>query len=460
MADPDISADELIAKYREENIKRVKLAFADLDGVHRGKYISLDKFASIAGGSAGFCDCVLGWDVNDQLYDNATFTGWDTAFPDATYRIDLATERRVPDEGGCPLFLVEFVGANDGLHPICPRNLLRRMLQKAEGMGHALKIAFEYEFFIFDETPHTIREKNYRDLTPLSPGNFGYSILRNSALSDLFHDFMDYCNDMDFPLEGLHCETGPGVWEAALAVDDALSGADKAALFKTFTKVFCQKRDLVATFMAKWSMDYPGQSGHVHQSLVDAKTETSLFYEGAEEHGMSALMRYYVAGQQKYLKPFLCLCAPTINSYTRLVKGAWAPTAATWGVDNRTTALRVITGTEKSQRVEFRIGPADANPYLIAAASLGAGLLGIEQQIELDKPVIGNAYEQEAGLPSELQLAKNLRDATRDFEQSVEARELFGDEFVNHFTASRDWEAREHERVVTDWQLQRYFEII
>ena len=285
-------------------------------------------------------------------------------------------------------------------------------------------------------------------------------IWKCSGHYDLFHDFMDYCNDMDFPLEGLHCETGPGVWEAALAVDDALSGADKAALFKTFTEVFCQKRDLVATFMAKWSMDYPGQSGHVHQSLVDAKTETSLFYEGTEEHGMSPLMRHYVAGQQKYLKPFLCLCAPTINSYTRLVKGAWAPTAATWGVDNRTTALRVITGTEKSQRVEFRIGPADANPYLIAAASLGAGLLGIEQQIELDKPVIGNAYEQEAGLPSELQLAKNLRDATRDFHQSLQGRELFGDEFVNHFTSSRDWETREHERAVTDWQLQRYFEII
>ncbi len=452
MSTPDISADALIAKYREENIPRVKLAFADLDGVHRGKYVSLDKFASIAGGTAGFCDCVLGWDVNDQLYDNAKFTGWHTAFPDAKYRIDLATERRLPDEDNTPLFVVDFEG-DDGLHPICPRNQLRRVLQKAEGMGHSARMAFEYEFFIFDETPHTLREKNYRNLTPLSPGNFGYSVIRNSALSDLFHEFMDFCDAMDFPIEGLHCETGPGVWEAALTVDDALRAADKAALFKTFSKAFFNKRGLVATFMAKWSMDYPGQSGHVHQSLVDANG-AGKFHDAAAEH------KQYVAGQQKFLKPFLSLCAPTINSYTRLVKGAWAPTAAAWGVDNRTTALRVITGSGQSQRVEFRIGPADANPYLIAAASLGAGLLGIEQQLDPGDPLTGNAYEQEANLPSERQLATNLRDATRDLAASAEARELFGEEFVDHFIASRDWEVREHERHVTDWQLQRYFEII
>ena len=459
MSKTEISADQLIATYREENIARVKLAFADLDGVHRGKYISLDKFADIAGGTSGLCDCVLGWDVNDQLYDNATFTGWHTAFPDAKYRVDLTTERRLPDEENYPLFIVDFISEENGFHPVCPRNQLRRVLQKAEGMGYSVRMAFEYEFFIFDETPHTLREKNYQNLTPLSPGNFGYSVLRNSSLSDLFHEFMDYCEAMDFPLEGLHCETGPGVWEAAITVDDALKSADKAALFKTFAKAFFNKRGLVATFMAKWSMDHPGQSGHIHQSLTDGNG-IGLFHDAKGQHGMSTLMRQYVAGQQKYLKPFLSLCAPTINSYTRLVKGAWAPTAATWGVDNRTTALRVITGSEKSQRVEFRIGPADANPYLIAAASLGAGLLGIEEELDPDKPLSGNAYEQEAGLPPERQLATNLRDAIRDLEGSAEARALFGDEFVNHYIASRDWEVREHERHVTDWQMQRYFEII
>jgi len=347
--------NDIIARYHDEGVTRVKLAFTDIDGVQRGKYVSIDKFASIVTGGAGMCDCVLGWDVDDQLYDNAAFTGWHTAFPDAAYVVDLATERRLPDEGGVPMYLVEFVDGEGGLHPIGPRSVLKRVLKRAESMGLAAKLAFEYEFFLFDETPHTIREKGYRDLTPLTPGNFGYSVLRSSTESGLFNGLMDYCLAMDMPIEGLHCETGAGVWEAALEVDEALVAADKAALFKTFSKVFFQKHGCVATFMAKWSMDFPGQSGHVHQSLYDPETGKGLFLDPSGDSGMSATMRHYVAGQQAYLKPLLAMAAPTINSYTRLVKGAWAPTTATWGVENRTTALRVIPGSEKSQRVEVRV---------------------------------------------------------------------------------------------------------
>ncbi|MEZ5327980.1 MAG: hypothetical protein R3F19_23280 [Verrucomicrobiales bacterium] len=450
----------IIDQYQKEGVKRVKLAFTDIDGVHRGKYVSLAKFASILESGAGFCDCVLGWDIDDQLYDNAKFTGWHTAFPDAQYEVDMATERRLVDENGTPLLLLNFVGRDGGSHPICPRSLLKRVLAKADAMGFGFKLAFEYEFFVFNETAHSIREKGYRDLEPLTPGNFGYSVIRNSTESDLFHEFMDYCDSMGFPLEGLHCETGPGVWEAALTYNDALAMADSAALFKTFTKVFFQKRDLLATFMAKWSMDYPGQSGHVHQSVTDRETGKNLFYDGTQPHQMSDLMQHYIAGQQQFLKPFLAMCAPTINSYTRLVKGFWAPTAATWGIDNRTCALRAIPGSDKSQRLEFRLGAADGTPYLVAAANIAAGLLGIERKLTPTAPVVGNAYEVEDTLPPELQLATNLRDATRDFQASPEAAEAFGPDFAEHYATSRDWEVREYERHVNDWQLQRYFELI
>ncbi len=455
------TAEALIADYSEEGIRRVKLGVTDIDGVIRGKYISLDKFEAIASATSGFCDCVLGWDVDDALYDNSTFTGWHTAFPDALYRLDLNTERRLTEEANLPYFIGEFVG-NDGesLHPICPRSRLKSVIDLAADMGFTARMAFEYEFFIFDETPRSVREKNYQNLVPITPGNFGYSTLRTHVLSDLFNEFMDYCIDHDFALEGLHCETGPGVWEAAIAVDDCLAAADKAALFKTFAKAFFQKRGMIATFMAKWSMDYPGQSGHCHQSLFNRDTGESAFFDANRDHCMSATMNHYVAGLQNYLKPLLALSAPTINSYTRLVKGAWAPTAATWGVENRTTALRVIPGSGKSQRVEYRIGSADANPYLTAAATLGAGLLGIRDGLDLADPVVGNAYAVQDELPAELQLPGNLKDSNRNLANSAEARELFGAEFVEHYVASRDWEVREHERYVSDWQLKRYFEII
>ena len=449
----------LVDIYRAEGVRRVKIGFTDIDGVMRGKYLSLDKFASIADGMSGFCDCVFGWDVDDQLYDNARYTGWHTAFPDATYRIDLSSERRLADEQNIPLFLADFVGEGE-YHPICPRNQLKRMIDRARSAGFASRMAFEYEFFVFKETPASAAAKHYRDLEPLTPGNFGYSLLRTFSLSDLFNELMDHCANHGINLEGLHCETGPGVWEAAITVDDALAAADQAALFKVLTKSFFQKRGMIATFMAKWSMDYPGQSGHLHQSLVTTGGTRSVFFDDQDSSGMSDLMRHYVAGIQTHLPALLAMTAPTINSYTRLVKGAWAPTASTWGIENRTTALRVIKGSAKSQRVEFRIGAADANPYLTAAATLGAGLLGIAAKLPLGDAIQGNAYEVQDSLPSAQQLPANLLDATRAFEGSDAAIELFGQAFVEHFTASRKWEVREYERHLNDWQLKRYFEII
>ena len=453
-------AQQKLEQLQAEGVKRIKLAFTDIDGVHRGKYLSLEKFASIVESGGVFCDCVLGWDINDRLYDNAKFTGWHTAYPDARYAIDLATERRLPDEDNTPFYLVNFVDDEGELHKICPRSVLQRVLNKAAAMNTGVNLAFEYEFFIFDETPHSIREKGYRNLKHFTPGNFGYSLLRSNTHSSLYHEFMDYCESMDFPLEALHCETGPGVWEGALKYTEALKMADAAGLFKTFTKSFFQKKELLATFMAKCSMDYPGQSGHVHQSLYALQSGKSLFFDANKPFNMSDTMRHYVAGQQKYLKSFLAMCAPTINSYTRLVKGFWAPTTASWGVENRTTALRVISGSEKSQRIEFRLGAADANPYLISAAIIGAGLQGMEEKLQPTAAIEGNAYEQEDDLPAELHLASNLRDAVRDFQACPQAAEIFGIEFTEHFASSRLWEVREYERQVTDWQLQRYLELI
>lgn len=452
---------EIIDQIRNRNAKRVKIAITDIDGIMRGKYISLTKFESILQTTGSFCDCVFGWDVADTLYENdVQFTGWQTAYPDAFFKLDLSTQRWLEDEN-IPFFIGEFV-ANDkkSEHPICPRNVLKRVLKKAHNMGLNFNLAFEYEFFVFNETPQSVREKNYKNLTPITPGMFGYSVLRTSTFSDIFNEFMDYCESMDMPIEGLHCETGPGVWEAALEYDKALASADKASLFKTFAKVFFQKRELMATFMARWSLDFPGQSGHIHISAQCTKTGKNIFYDQAAEHQMSELMEHFIAGMSSYMKPFLALTTPTINSYTRLVKGFWAPTAATWGVENRTCALRAITGSENAQRVEYRVGAADANPYLAAAAVIGAGLSGIEEKLKLKKPVVGNAYDIQDELPKEMQLPSSLKESVQNLKESQKAPSIFGKDFVEHFVKTREWEVSEYEKAITDWQLSRYFEII
>jgi glutamine synthetase len=211
------------------------------------------------------------------------------------------------------------------------------------------------------------------------------------------------------------------------------------------------------TFMAKWSRDWPGQSGHIHLSLK-SKAGKSVFYDAKKPHSMSQAMRHFVGGQQKLLPELLAMVSPTINSYSRLIPGFWAPTDATWGVENRTCALRVIPGSEKSQRVEFRIAAADANPYVVLAAALAAGLHGIEQKIEPGKPIEGNAYAQK--FPKNMSLPATLWDAAQRLKASKMARNWFGDAFVEHFAATREWEEREFRKHVTDWELARYFEII
>jgi glutamine synthetase len=451
------TAAEARAIVAERGIDYVKVGLFDIDGVMRGKYISADKFGSALDSGLAFCDVVLGWDSNDQLYggEGVSLTGWHTGYPDAPLRLLPETCREVHGEPETLLFLCEFSG---DAAAVCPRNLLHRVLARARGMGFKVLAAFEYEFFLFDETPDSIREKGYRNLRPLTPGYFGYSILRSSVHAERYHSLLNLATQMDFPLEGLHTETGPGVLEAAIAVDAAAPAADKAALFKTFVKVWAQRQQLLATFMAKWSNDFPGQSGHIHISLRSAGDDSAAFHDPQRDHNMSAVQRQFVAGQQQLMPQLAAMYAQTVNAYSRLVPGFWAPTDATWGIENRTTALRVIPGSARSQRVEFRLGSADANPYIALAAALASGLYGIEQGLEPTPVTSGNAYQQSHA--PELALPATLDRAAGALRESAMARAWFGDTFVEHYAASREWECREYQRHISDWELARYFEII
>ena len=438
----------------ERGLTHVKIGVFDNDGILRGKYLDRAKFFATLEKGTGFCDVVLGWDSNDQLYDNVTVTGWHTAYPDAPVRLLPETCRALPFEGDMLLFLGEFAGRTEA---VCPRGTLRRVLKRAAASGYTVTAAAEYEFFMFHETPASVREKHYRNLVNLTPGYFGYSVLRSSVHAELYQELLKLAEDMRMPIEGLHTETGPGVLEAALHYAEALEAADRAALFKTFVKVLAQRRGLMATFMAKWSQHLPGQSGHLHVSLA-AKDGSSVFYDETAPHTMSKEMRWFVGGQQALMPELLAMVASTVNSYTRLVPGYWAPTNATWGVENRTCALRVIQGGAKSQRVEYRIAAADINPYLALAVAVGSGLWGIEHRIEPDEPLTGNAYDKK--LPAKRALPRTLTEAAERLTKSEAARELFGAPFVEHFAATREWEEREFRRAVTDWELMRYFEII
>ncbi|MGI9461232.1 MAG: glutamine synthetase family protein [Alphaproteobacteria bacterium] len=448
----------------QRDLSHIKLAICDIDGVLRGKWISRDKFFSSLEEGLGFCDIIFGWDSNDDNYDNGVFTNWDSGFPDSKVIIAPETARNLPTDssddaaGNEKMHLLFLAMAGDArLQQIDPRSLLQKIIDKGKSMGLYATAAVEYEFFMFRETAESVREKHYQNLEPLTPGCFGYSLLRAGREHDFYAQLMSMCDMMDMPLEGLHTETGPGVLEAAIEKSDAISAADRAVVFKTYCKILAQKNDLMATFMAKWSNDYPGQSGHIHLSLKDDKGG-AIFFDRHKEHNISDKMRHFIGGQELLMPEWLAMVAPTVNSYTRLIPGYWAPNCATWGVENRTTALRVIGDSQKSLRVEYRTAAADHNPYLAMAAALASGLYGIENKIEPRPPIVGNGYEDKQA--KKYPLPSSLGKAAEMFKASQPARQFFGDLFVDHYSASRDFEQRQSMKAITDWQLKRYFEII
>jgi len=447
--------EEIISYIKDHPDSKVKIAITDIDGILRGKVVRKDKFYGILEGGFGFCDVVFGWDSADIAYDNGKFTGWHTGYPDAHAVVDLKTFRKIPWENDLPFFLADFESENGESTYVCPRKLLRKIKQESIDMGYDPVFAQEFEWFNFEETSDTFASKGYRDPKPMTPGMFGYSLLRSSQKHPFFNDLFELLEKFDVPLEGLHTETGPGVYEAALLYTDILEAADRAVLFKSSVKEIAHKHGVMASFMAKWNMDLPGCSGHVHQSLWEG--DKNVFFDAYGTDHMSELMKSYVAGQLYCLPHILPMLAPNINSFKRLVEGAWAPTTLTWANDNRTTALRVLCGGEKSARLETRVCGSDTNPYLAMSACLASGLYGIKKGLKLEQEeTIGNGYEdfRNGKLPH------SLESATNNMKVSTVAKELFGEDFVDHFTRTRDWEIKQYAQSVSDWELKRYFEII
>ena len=452
-----LSNAEIIQQLTDQNTQKIKLAITDIDGILRGKMISFDKFKSIVEKGFGFCNVVFGWDAGDVAYDNVQVTGWHTGYPDSTAVIDLQTFRKVPWENDIPFFLADFRDEKGNDLHVCPRSLLKKIAQQANNAGYIPYCSQEFEWFNLINNVDELYENKFRDLKPMTHGMFGYSVLRASQKNDFFNDLFDLLQKFDVPIEGLHTETGPGVYEAAIVYSEILEAADRAVLFKSGAKQIANRHGLIATFMAKFSENLPGCSGHVHQSLWSTEKKQNLFYDKKSKTGISALMENYIAGQLHCLPYILPMFAPTVNSYKRLVEGAWAPTTLTWAIDNRTTALRALPSGATATRLETRVVGSDSNPYLAMAACLASGLYGVKNKLKLKTPAtIGNGY---ADLRNGT-LPKNLWDATQNMKQSPIAKELFGEAFVDHFTATREWEWRQFSKVVTDWELKRYLEII
>lgn len=444
---------EIIEKIKNEPYSRVRFAIADIDGVLRGKTISAAKFIKSMNQNIGFCNVIFGWDMDDVVYENSEVTGWHTGYPDSKVRIDLSTARKIPWSDNEFFFLADFRQSVE-LADVCPRSVLNSIHNQTKEMGFIPKFSTEYEWYNFLETPDTLKEKKYNNPSPITPGMFGYSMIRPSSYPEYYSQLFRQLREFGVPLESLHTETGDGVYEAGIEYDDVMIAADRSALFKQGVKEIAGKYNILPSFMAKWNMDLPGSGGHIHQSLWNGDGTKNLFHSSS---GLNDTIQHYLAGQLACLPYILPMYAPTINSYKRFVEGSWASTTVSWGEDNRTTALRVIKGSKEAYRLETRVPGADANPYLAMAAALASGLYGIKNKLRPGvQASTGNEYQNK----SKQRLSRTLQEATEQMKQSDIPSQLFGEKFVNHFVKTREWECEQYNKAITNWELKRYFEII
>ena len=261
MPSQQLLKESILRNLSEQNAEKVKLAVTDLDGILRGKMISFEKFVSIVEKGFGFCNVVFGWDAADFAYDNSKYTGWHSGYPDATAVIDLNTFRQIPWENDTPFFLADFRDNKGNDLAVCPRSLLKTIIRQATDKGYTPYCSQEFEWFNLVDNTDELYAGKFRDAKPMTQGMFGYSLQRAAEKNQYFNDLFDLLKKFGVPIEGLHTETGPGVYEAAITYSEILEAADRAVLFKSGVKQIAQRHGVIATFMAKFNENLPGCSG-------------------------------------------------------------------------------------------------------------------------------------------------------------------------------------------------------
>ena len=448
---------------RQHNVETVRIGGADLDGVYRGKRVSADHFLAAAEEGFPQCDVLFGWDIQDEVIGSLPYSNWETGFADIVMRPDLSTLAAVPWEEGSASVVCDFcTEAGDPL-AIAPRFVLQRVVRRALDAGFRPLMAAELEVRFFQEDQESLREKGFCDLRPLNPGLNCYSIHHASIDEPLIGRIRRCMNEYGIPVDSYNREHGAGMYEINLRHADAVRAADQTMLYKSGCKEIAAQMGALPTFMAKLADDVDGCGGHLHQSLwtvpagrQGADGEESVFWDEGGDHHISETLGRYLAGVLATVAEFMLMYAPNVNSYKRFVPWTWAPTNLTWGLDNRTTALRVIATSPGAIRVENRVPGADLNPYLAIAASLAGGLHGIENGLQPPPLTRGNAYEIAGAAP----IPRSLPEALERFKASALAREWFGEEFVEQYAAFRQWEVDKHRLAVTDWERRRYFEMV
>jgi glutamine synthetase len=446
-----------------QGIETVVLAGADTHGVLRGKRVPISQLARLLAHGVALCDVfwVLHIDESDLVARPEGHRGYfpteRNGYPDILGVPDTSTLRIVPWLPGTALMLCDWHGQDGAAIPIAPREVLRRVVERARGMGYEPRCALELEFYLLRETSGSLLERRPADLVPLGERSSTYGVVAGSRHEPIARRIRESMLAFGVPVEACNPETGPGQFEITLRYRPALEAADHAFLFKSAVKELAAQDGLMATFMAKPSTAWPGSSCHIHLSLTDAGGR-GVFHDPAAPDGLSATLHQFAGGTLEAMAGLTAIMAPTINSYRRFSAYSWAGTTATWGIDNRSTGLRAISEGEEGTRIEHRQPGGDVNPYLGVAAALAAGLDGIERGTQPPPLTTDDVYAMAPGTVPVL--PRSLPEATAALAASTTAREWLGEDFVGYYAEMKRAEIDAAALAVTDWEVARYLEAL
>ncbi len=448
-----LSVSELQEHIESGAVDTVLVVFPDLAGSWKGKRMSGRFFLddTIKNGIEA-CNYLIATDVEMNVLPGYKFANWEAGYGDMKAVPDWATLRLIPWLEKTALVICDLVEIDGTPISVSPRQILKEQLRRAAELGYSVKMGAELEFFLFKESFETAAEKGYRDLTPDSNTIQDYHILQTTKDEHIIRAIRNGMEGAGVPIECSKGEAGFAQHEINLRYAEALEMADRLAIYKNGAKEIAALAGRAITFMAKYTMADVGSSCHVHSSIWNIADDTPAC-PGDGAHHMSATFSSYLAGMLATAREFCWLFAPTVNSYKRYQLGSWAPTAVAWGSDNRTCGLRLV-GHGAGLRVESRIPGADANPYLTFAAVIAGGLHGIANNLALEAPFEGNAYESK----DVARIPWNIVESIDLLEQSTIAKEAFGADVHHHFVTTAKHEWMQFNKAVTDWELRRNFE--
>ena len=456
MAAGMLTFEELKREIAAGTIDTVIAAMVDLQGRLVGKRFHAEYFADSGHEETHGCNYLLAVDIEMEPVPGYKATSWELGYGDFTLKPDMATLRRVPWLPGTALVICDVVDHHTHEDvPHSPRAMLKKQLGRLEAMKLKAYVASELEFFLFDDSYESANQKGYRNLKTAGHYIEDYHILQTTKDEVVMRALRNGLQGAGIPVENSKGEWGPGQEEINVRYAEALEMADRHAIIKNGAKEIAYGLGKAITFMAKWDYGMAGSSCHVHQSLWSKDGKSPLFFDKADDHGMSATMKQYLAGQLEHAREITYFLAPYINSYKRFMAGTFAPTRAVWSFDNRTAGYRVCGAGTKAIRLECRIGGADLNPHLAFAALIAAGLDGVEKKMKLEPAFSGDAYDPSKKLR---EVPKTLREAAALLDGSEFLRAAMGDDVIDHYVHTAEWEQFEFDRRITDLELKRGFE--